>query len=112
MGVRNALRVDPAMVSPSTWDEIRDYLAAARAAGEVVEITSRLETLTPAQAAARLGVSRSTIARRIESGDIHALKVGAHHRIPLREFERFRDERMAKLIRATSEEIEADLYGA
>lgn len=99
-------------MSPTTWDEIKDYLAAAEAAGEVVEIISRQEFLTPAQAAARLGVSRATIARRIASGDIHAIKVGSHHKIPLREFERFRDERMAKLIRATSEEIEADLYGA
>lgn len=110
--MRNALRVDPADMSPSTWDEIKDYIAAAEAAGEVVEITSRLELLTPAQAAARLGVSRATVARRIESGDIHAIKVGSHHKIPLREFERFRDERMSKLIRATSKEIEADLYGA
>lgn len=108
----NALRVDPAAMSPATWAEIKDYLAAAEAAGEIVEITARLELLTPAQAAARLGVSRATIARRIESGDIHAIKVGSHHRIPLREFERFRDARMAKLIRTTSEEIEADLYGA
>ncbi|MCS3879295.1 helix-turn-helix domain-containing protein [Gordonia amarae] len=110
--MKNALRVDPATMSPNTWNEIRDYFAAAEAAGEVVEITSRLELLTPAQAADHLGVSRSTIARRIDSGDIHAIKVGAHHRIPLKEFERFRDARsMAKLIRATSEEIEADLYG-
>lgn len=110
--MRDALRVDPAAMSSTTWDEIRDFIAAAEAAGEVVEIASRQEFLTPAQAAARLGVSRATIARRIASGDIHASKVGSHHKIPLREFERFRDERMAKLIRATSEEIEADLYGA
>jgi excisionase family DNA binding protein len=108
----NALRVDPARMTPGIWEEIKDYIAAAEAAGAVVEITSRLVMLTPAQAAARLGVSRSTITRRIESGDIHAIKVGAHHRIPLREYERFRDERMIDLIHATSKEIEADLYGA
>ena len=99
-------------MSPGTWEAIKDYIAAAEAAGEVVEISSRVELLTPAQAAARLGVSRATIARRIHAGDIHAIKVGAHHRIPLREYERFRDVRMARLIRATSEDIEADLYGA
>lgn len=110
--MRNALRVDPADMSPSTWDQIKDYIAAAEAAGEVVEITSRQELLTPAQAAARLGISRATVARRIASGHIHAIKVGSHHKIPLREYERFRDERAAELIRATSEEIEADLYGA
>ena len=105
----SALRVDPAAMTPSTWDEIKNYIAAAEAAGEVVEITSHIELLTPAQAASRLGISRATVARRIASGDIHAIKVGAHHKIPLREFERFRDERSAKLIRATSDEIEADL---
>ncbi|WP_415111491.1 hypothetical protein [Propioniciclava sp.] len=50
--------------------------------------------------------------RRIASGDIHAIKVGIHHRIPLKEFDRVRDERAAKLTRAASAEIEADLYGA
>lgn len=72
----------------------------------------RLELLTPAQVASRLGVLRATVVRRIASGDPHAVKVGSQHKIALREFERFRDERMAKLIRATSEEIEADLGGA
>ncbi|MFT4035548.1 MAG: helix-turn-helix domain-containing protein [Patulibacter sp.] len=109
--MRNALRVDPAAMSPGTWDEIKSYIQAAEAAGEVVEITSRMELLTPARAAARLGVSRSTIARRIDAGDIHAIKVGTHHRIPMREFERFRDDRMARMISATSDEVEADLYG-
>lgn len=98
-------------MSPSTWDQIKDDLAAAEAAGEVVEIASRQGLLTPAQAAARLGVSRATIARRIASGDIHAIKVGSHHRTPLREYERFRDQRAADLIQVTTEDIEADLRG-
>ena len=106
------MRIDPAAMSQSTWDDITEYLATAERAGEIVEITSHLELLSPAQAAARLGVSRATIARRIDSGDIQSVKVGSRHKIPLREFERFRDERMTKLIRATSEEIGADLYGA
>ncbi len=110
--MEDALKVDPATMSPRTWDEIKDYLAAAEAVGEVVEITSRLELLTPAQAAAPLGVSRPPAARRIQSGHIPAGTVGPHPPTPLREIARLRDERMAKLISATSEEIKADLYGA
>jgi len=79
---------------------------------EAVDTTPWPELLTPAQAASRLGVSYAAIARRIASGDLHAIKVGSQHKITLREFERFRDERMATMIRATSAEIEADLHGA
>lgn len=36
--MRSALRVDPAAMSSSTWDAMKDYIAAAEVAGEVVEI--------------------------------------------------------------------------
>jgi excisionase family DNA binding protein len=56
-------------------------------------------------------MSRSTITRRIRSGEIKAVKVGTHHRIPVREFERFRDAMMGTMIADSSADIEADLYG-
>lgn len=113
------LTIDPARLTshdfdPKTepeWATIAEYLRAAAAAGEVVRLTARPELLTPAEAAARLGMSRSTVARKIASGEIKAIKVGSHHRIPLREFERFHDKQMAALIRDTSDDLEADLYG-
>lgn len=93
------------------WAALQRYLATAKSAGQVVEVTAKLVMLTPAEAAKRLGVSRSTITRRIHSGDIHAITVGrAHQRIPLHEFERFRDTLMAQMVAATSDELTADLY--
>lgn len=64
----------------------------------LVRLTARPEFLTPAEAAARLGTSRSTIARRIKSGEIAAVKTGTHYRIPMREFERFRDATLSAMI--------------
>jgi excisionase family DNA binding protein len=92
------------------WAALADYLREAAAAGAVVRLTARPETLTPAQAAARLGMSRSTIARRIKSGEI-TVRVGTHYRIPAREFERFRDAVMGEMISDVSSDLEADLYG-
>lgn len=97
--------------SDPQWAALAEYLRAAAAAGEVVRLSARPETLTPAEAAARLGMSRSTITRRINGGEIKAIKVGTHHRIPIREFERFHDEQMAAMIRDTSADLEADLHG-
>ena len=67
------------------------YLRSAAEAGETITVSARAETLTPAQVADRLGVSRPTIARRIAAGDIKVLKVGNRNRIPVAEFERFRN---------------------
>lgn len=105
------LRIDPAHMTDSEWTVVRNYFDAARQSGEVVELSSRVETLTPAQAAKRLGMSRTTITRRILDGEIRAFKTGAHYRIPVPEFERFRDSLMAQMITATSDELEAELYG-
>ncbi|MDQ6522980.1 helix-turn-helix domain-containing protein [Nocardioides sp. LHD-245] len=106
--MKEPLTIDPAHAD---WDAIRQYLTDAAQAGEVVSLTAHVETLTPAEAARRLGMSRSTISRRISAGEIHTIKVGSHHRIPVREFERFHDTLMSDMVRATSDELEADLYG-
>lgn len=65
--------------------------------------------MTPSEAAKRLGMSRSTISRHIEAGEIATVKVGAHHRIPVDEYERFRDHLHGEMVAMTSDEIEADL---
>lgn len=86
------LTIDPAHTTEAEWiDLVRAHLSGAREAGEVVDLVTRTETLTPADAAKRLGVDRSTISRKIKSGDIATIRVGAHHRITRREFERYRD---------------------
>lgn len=93
------------------WAAMADYLRAAAAAGEVVRLTARAEALTPAEAATRLGMSRSTVARKIRTGEIRAVKVGTHHRIPMIEFRRFHDAMMREMISSVSADLEADLSG-
>jgi excisionase family DNA binding protein len=113
------LTIDPRRMTSHTfdrsadpeWAALADYMREAAAAGAVVRVTARPESLTPAEAAARLGMSRSTVTRRIKSGEIKAVKVGAHHRIPIREFERFHDALMGAMISDASADLEADLYG-
>ena len=113
------LTIDPARMTSRAfdrradpeWAALADYLRAAAAAGAIVRLSARPATLTPAEAAARLGMSRSTVTRRIRNGEIKAVKVGTHHRIPIREFERFRDAMMGAMITDVSAGLEADLYG-
>jgi len=84
--------IDPAHTTEAEWIALlREHLSAAEAAGEVVDISRRIETLSPAEAAKRIGVDRSTISRKIKAGEIATIRVGAHHRIVRREFERYRD---------------------
>lgn len=86
------LTIDPAHTPEPEWvEDVRTVVRAAAAAGEVVDLLTRAATLTPAEAANRLGINRSTISRKIKAGDIAAIRVGAHHRITRREFERYRD---------------------
>ena len=66
--------------------------------------------LTPEQVADRLGVSRSTISRRIKDGRLRAVKVGNRNRVPYEEFERFRYQMMGHLVELSAEEIRSDLF--
>jgi len=110
--MNDVLTIDPTRMGEDEWlAAVQSYVRKAREAGEVVSLRSRPEALSPAEAGRRLGMSRSTITRKIEAGEIGAIKVGAHHRIPLREFEVYRDKLVGAMIAATSEDIEADLYG-
>ena len=86
-----------------------EYVEAAAKAGEVVEVTSRLRTYTPAEAADRLGLSRSTILRRIAAGDIEAIKVGNRHRIPHDELRRFWHETVTGMAELYAAEIAEEL---
>jgi excisionase family DNA binding protein len=45
--------------------------------------------LRPSEAAARLGIGRSTLYQLIARGEIRVLKIGAATRIPVWELERF-----------------------
>lgn len=105
------LRINPAHLSGDDWEAIRAFLDAAKENGEIVELSSRVEMLTPAEVAKRLGMSRSTVLRRIASDDLKGTKVGTHHRVPLAEFERYSHELMRRMAEATAEGIDAELVG-
>jgi len=86
------LTIDPARTSEAECvAAARAYFNAAKAAGDVVDLVTRTETLTPAEAAKRLDMDRSTISRKIKAGEIATIRVGSHHRITRREFARYRD---------------------
>lgn len=107
----SSLTINPAHLSNGDWEAIRAFLDAAKENGEVVELSSRVELLTPAVVAKRLGMSRSTVLRRIAGGELAAIKVGAHHRVPLAEFERYSRQLMRHMAEASAEDIDAELSG-
>lgn len=111
MFMSESLTINPAHLSDEDWATLRAFLESARARGEVVDVSSRMELLSPADVAQRLGMSRTTVLRRIADGDLAATKVGTHHRIPLAEFERYSHELMRRMAEASATDIEAELFG-
>ncbi len=105
------MTVDPAHLSNDDWARVREFLDAAKRRGEVVDFSTRMDLLTPAEVAKRLGMSRSTVLRRIADGDIDAIKVGTHHRIPVREYERYSRKLVRRMAEASASDIEAELFG-
>jgi len=91
--------------------QLADYVREAAASGQTVTVTSRRRMLTPEQVAKALGVSRSTISRKIKAGQIRAVKVGNRNRVPYEEFERYWDQVMSDMVAAVGDDIEADLFG-
>lgn len=110
-GDMDTMTVNPAHLTSDDWARVREFLDSAKKRGEVVDISARVELLTPADVAERLGMSRSTVLRRISQGEIKAVKVGTHHRIPLSEYERYSRELMRRMVEASAADIEAELFG-
>lgn len=90
---------------------VRKFVAAAEQAGDVIDLQSRTEYLTPEVAGQRLGISRSTVLRAIDAGELKAIKVGNRHRIPVREVERLNDQLVGDTVEATSTQLESELPG-
>jgi len=107
----DTISVNPAHLSDEDWERMRAFLDSARQRGEVVRLSTEVELLSPAEVGRRLSMSRTTIRRRIASGELKAIKVGTHHRITLAEFERFSHEMMLRMARASAADIEAELFG-
>lgn len=104
------MTVNPAHLSDEDRARIHAFLESAKERGEVVDLVPRMEQLTPAELAHRLGMSRSTVLRRIAAGDIHATKVGSHHRISFAEYERYSRELIRQMAEVSAAEIETELF--
>ena len=98
--------------APQGWLEaVSDYVQRAVAEGDVVTLTAKRQMMTPAQVADAIGVSRSTISRKIAAGELRAVKVGNRNRSPFQEFERFWQETMGDVVELTAGDLSADLFG-
>lgn len=67
----------------------------AVAEGETATVTRTPRELTTQQAADLLNVSRPTVVRLIEDGELPARKVGSHRRIPLAAVRTYREQMIA-----------------
>jgi excisionase family DNA binding protein len=88
--------------SSDRWvDAIRDRLAT----GESARVSFHRPSMTPAQMAESVGVSRATIMRRVASGEIRTERRGNRHRIPLPEVERFRHAYVREMARELAQDF-------
>lgn len=85
-------------------EKVLALLDAERTTGAVVVPVKELFTTT--EAATMLGVSRPTLMKLVEAGDVAHIKVGTHHRIPAQailDFQRARKTRREKAAKALAE---------
>jgi len=88
-----------------------EVIRTARHSGQRVTVNVETLWLTPEEVAERLSVSRSTVSRRISSGQIKTVKVGNRNRIPYPEVQRVWRESMLEMSRASAADVEAELFG-
>lgn len=104
LAVRAALAecTDPLEVTLSiprgSAEKLLELLEAEGAAGAVV-VPVR-EQFTTTEAAKMLGISRPTLMKLIEAGEIDSVKVASHHRIPAPAILRYEEARAAGRHRA------------
>ena len=85
-------------------EKVLALLDAERTTGAVVVPIKELFTTT--EAATMLGLSRATLMKLVDSGEIDHVKVGTHHRIPAQailDFQRARKARREKAAEALAE---------
>lgn len=109
--VNDTMTINPGRLSDDDWAAIRAFVETANREGAAVKLQTREVYLTPAQVAKRLSMSRSTVLRRIADGELKAVKVGTHHKVPYTEFKRFSDEILRRMAVAIAPDIEAELLG-
>ncbi|MFZ1411683.1 MAG: helix-turn-helix domain-containing protein [Micropruina sp.] len=93
---------DPIVVTLSlprkTAAKVLELLRAENATGAVVVPVK--EQFTTTEAAKMLGISRTTLMKLIEAGEIDSVKVASHHRIPAPAIRRYEHEHGANRERA------------
>jgi len=93
--------------STAGWQEM---IAHHVAAGDRVEVRIETPSLSPADAARSLNVSRSAVQKWITQGKITAYRRGVYYRIPKAEVERFRAARIGSIVDDSYDEIISDLF--
>lgn len=73
--------------------------------GKIVTIEVKTPTLTPQQVADELGLSRTTVLRKIAAGELRASKRGNRNIIAVADFERFRGGYIRELGRAFADDF-------
>jgi excisionase family DNA binding protein len=81
---------------PQTVYQVLVQVVAALAAGKAVTVSPTEPQLTTQQAADLLGVSRPTVVRLIESGELVAERIGNRRRLLLGEVLAYRERRRAR----------------
>ena len=77
----------------------------AVAAGETATVVRTPREVTTQQASEVLNMSRPTVVRLIDQGELPARKVGSHRRIPLPDLLAFRDRMVAERRRALDDMV-------
>ncbi|NKY53243.1 helix-turn-helix domain-containing protein [Nocardia vermiculata] len=96
---------------PREVHEALVQVVAAMQAGKAVTVAPRSMTLTSQQAADLLGVSRPTVIKLIERGELSAERVGSRHRLKLDDvlsYQEARKIRQYDAIAATSVDIDPE----
>jgi len=98
--------------SAAVWEKaLIEFVHQASAEGKTVVVSTEVRTMTPEEVARGLNLSRSTVSRRIADGTIQSVKVGNRHHVPYPEFRRLWEGYMGKVVDASIDDIEAELFG-
>ena len=99
---------------PAQVQEVLREAVRAMTAGQAVSITATETMLTTQAAAGLLGVSRPTLVRLLEAGEIPHVKPGRHRRVALTDLQayqqRVRQRRRQGLSRMSAEAAELDSF--
>ncbi|MGV9713972.1 helix-turn-helix domain-containing protein [Gordonia sp. NPDC003424] len=89
---------------------VRDVVTAI-ASGTRISVATLPEELTTTVAAEQLGISRPTLMKLIDNGDIPAHRVGSHHRVLTDDVIEYKKKRLDRQRRALAElrDIDAQL---